>query len=46
VQGPRQQQSGSDGFWAGAFTPDELEHFGVELIQVAAEQRKQMGSSE
>jgi hypothetical protein len=37
VQGPIQQRRGSEGYWAGAFTPDELRQLGIEAIEAAAE---------
>lgn len=46
VQGPVQQQRGSQGYWAGAYTPSELEHLGIEAIQAASElRRRQLADS-
>ena len=42
VFGPIQQQKpASDGYWAGQWTADELERFGVEAIQFAHDMRRQ-----
>jgi hypothetical protein len=41
VLGPIQQARGDDGnYWAGSYSPDELEAFGVAAIQAADRRRR------
>lgn len=40
IQGPVQQNRGSEGYWAGYWTPDEAEALGITLIKAAHDKRK------
>lgn len=41
VQGPIQQARGGSGsHWAGAYTPDEMDRFALELVRTAQKMRE------